>query len=61
MSLTETINDHKRMILLYKKAEQEILEKGETEEIVLNLAKEYLSENSAWYAYQSKNKSELVL
>ena len=44
MSLTETINDHKRMILLYKKAEQEILEKGETEEIVLNLAKEYLSE-----------------
>ena len=61
MSLTETINDHKRMILLYKKAERDILEKGETEEIVLNLAKEYLSENSAWYAYQSKNKSELVL
>ena len=61
MSLTETINDHKRMILLYKKAEEDILEKGETKEIVLNLAKEYLSENSAWYAYQSKNKSEVVL
>ena len=61
ISLTEKINDHKRMILLYKKAGKDILEKGETPEIVLNLAKEYLNENSAWYAYQSKNKSKIVL
>lgn len=61
MSLSETIKDHKRMVLLYKKAEKDVLEKGESEEIILNLAREYLNENSTWYAYQSKNKSELVL
>ena len=61
MSLTEKINDHKRMILLYAKAEKDLLEKGESEDMILNLAREYLTENSAWYAYQSKNKSELVL
>ena len=61
MSLTETINDHKRMISLYNKAERDILKKGESEEIILKLAREYLTENSAWYAYQSKNKSKLVL
>ena len=61
MSLSETINDHKRMISLYKKIEDEIVVKGEKEEIILYLAKEYLIENSTWYAYQSKNKAELVL
>lgn len=61
MSLTETINDHKRMISLYRKVERMILEQGETEELILYLAREFLVENSTWYAYQSKNKAELVL
>ncbi|MBR5504311.1 MAG: hypothetical protein IKV87_07715 [Methanobrevibacter sp.] len=61
MSLSETINDHKRMVSLYDKVGKEILKKGETEEILLYLAHEFLIENSTWYAYQSKNKAELVL
>lgn len=61
MSLTETINDHKRMVNLYEKVEKKILEQGESEELILYLAKEYLVENSTWYAYQSKNKAELIL
>lgn len=60
MSLSETINDHKRMILLYGKIKKDILEKGETEEILSYLAKEFLIENSTWYAYQSKNKAEII-
>lgn len=60
MSLSETINDHKRMILLYGKIKNDILKEGETEEILLFLANEFLIENSTWYAYQSKNKAELI-
>ena len=61
MSLYEKINDHKRMILLYSKIEKEIRNEGEKPAIILELARECLIENSAWYAYQSKNKPELVL
>ena len=60
MSLSETINDHKRMIALYRKIQNKISVEGETEEILLYSAKEYLIENSTWYAYQSKNKPTLV-
>ncbi|MBQ3422979.1 MAG: hypothetical protein IJH34_15285 [Romboutsia sp.] len=60
MSLSETIADYKRMILLYDKIEHDIRAKGESEEIILYLAKEFLTENSTWYAYQSKNKAEIV-
>ena len=49
------------MISLYAKIERKIAKKGETPEIIIELAREFLIENSAWYAYQSKNKPELVL
>lgn len=61
MSLSEKIEDHRRMIELYKEIEKDIKENGETEEILLETAKEFLIENSTWYSYQSKNKAELVL
>ena len=61
MSLYEKINDHKRMISLYAKTERDIAKKGETPEIIIELAREFLIENTTWYAYQSKNKEELVL
>ncbi len=61
LSLTYTINDHKRMIALYNHAESEIAKKGETEEILVELARESLIENSTWYSYQTKNKADLVL
>jgi hypothetical protein len=60
LSLTYTINDHKRMIALYDNAEREIARKGETEEILVELAREFLIENSTWYSYQTKNKPDLV-
>lgn len=60
MSLTYTINDHRRMIELYNYVESEITKKGETEKIIVFLAREFLIENSAWYSYQTKNKPDLV-
>ena len=59
LSLEETAGDHRRMIALYEQAESQILEQGETEEILLELAKEELGENSSWYAYQSKNRPDI--
>lgn len=60
LSLTNTIKDHERMSSLYGHAEKEILKNGESEELLLSLAREYLIENSAWYSYQTKNKPDLV-
>ena len=61
MSLPNEIDDHTRMIALYESAEQSILESGETDELLLSLARDYLNENSTWYAYQSKNTPDIVL
>ena len=61
MSLSNVIDDHKRMIALYELAEEEILKDGESEELLLLLAREFLNENSTWYAYQCKNKPEIAI
>ena len=61
MSLSNEIDDHQRMIALYEQTEQEILQNGETKELLLSLARECLNENSTWYAYQSKNTSDITL
>lgn len=61
MSISNIIDDHKRMIALYDTAEKEILSNGESEEIQLMLAREFLNENSTWYAYQSKNKPAVIV
>ncbi len=61
MSLSNIIADHRRMIILYNAAEKEIEKNGETEELIVFLAREFLTENSAWYAYQSKNKPDIVI
>ncbi len=61
MSLSNVIDDHRRMIALYETAEKEISQKGESEELLLFLAREFLNENSTWYAYQSKNGPDIVL
>ena len=61
MSLSNAIDDHQRMIALYETAEEAILETGEREELLLFLAREFLNENSTWYAYQSKNTPDLVI
>ena len=61
LSLSNRIDDHKRMISLYEQAESEISKQGETDELLLFLAREFLIENSTWYAYQSKNKPDIVI
>ncbi|MBR2672607.1 MAG: hypothetical protein IKE27_10465 [Oscillospiraceae bacterium] len=61
MSLSNVIDDHKRMIDLYETVEREISEKGENEELLVFLAREFLNENSTWYAYQSKNGPDFVI
>lgn len=61
LSLDETIEDHKRMIALYEYAEQTILENGESRDVLLDLAREELNENSNWYAYQMKNRPNINL
>lgn len=61
MSLENLIEDHQRIIDLYEKVEKDIEEKGEENELLIFLAKEFLIENSTWYAYQSKNKVDIVI
>lgn len=61
MSLSNSIEDHKRMIALYETTEEKITEEGETEELILFLAREFLNENSTRYAYQSQNKPDIVI
>ena len=61
LSLFNKINDHKRMIELYEMAEMEISTHGETEKIIMDLAREFINENSTWYAYQSNNRPGLVI
>lgn len=61
MSLPQIIEDHKRMTELYEKAENDIILHGESEELIVSLARECLNENSSWYSYQSRNKPDIVL
>ncbi len=61
MSLSNVIDDHRRMIALYEKTEEDILRDGESGELLLSLAREFLNENSTWYAYQNKNKPDIVI
>ena len=57
-----TIEDHRRMAMLYEKAENKIVQNGgeENEDLILSLAHEFLIENSTWYAYQKKNQPSLT-
>ena len=63
MSLSNTIDDHRRMAILYEKAEQDIVQNEgvEDEELIIKLAREFLIENSTWYSYQSKNNPDLTI
>ena len=61
MSLNIEIDDHKRMIELYERTESDILKNGEHQEQLIDLAREFLIENSTWYAYQKMNGPGLVM
>lgn len=61
LSLENAADDHKRMIALYEKAEELIGSEGQTDALILRLAREELNENSNWYSYQSVNKPDISL
>lgn len=61
MSLENVADDHRRMINLYDTCLKRIEKEGESKELLLFLAKECMNENSTWYAYQRKNKPDLVI
>ena len=61
LSLEDTEQGHRRMIALFEQAEADIIEHGETEDRLLYLAREELSENSSWYACQNKNTPEISI
>ena len=61
MSLTNIIEDHRRMEMLYETAKNKIMQNGfESEELIIDLAREFLIENSTWYAYQKTNTTDLT-
>lgn len=62
MSLSSKIEEHRRMSMLYQKAENEILQKREeSEELIIFLAREFMIENTTWYAHQRKNKPDFTV
>ena len=62
MALSNTIDDHRRMEMLYEQCINKILQNNEeeSEELILKLAQEFLIENSTWYAYQKNNRPDLT-
>ncbi|MDO5814550.1 MAG: hypothetical protein Q4Q18_02835 [Methanobrevibacter sp.] len=63
MSLSNISEDHRRMMMLYESALREIKANNgvETEKMIMNLAREFLIENSTWYAYQKPNVPDLTI
>lgn len=60
MSLSASIDDHGRMKELYESTAKK-MEPGETDELIIDLAREFLIENVVWYAYQKQNTADFVL
>lgn len=58
-ALPNVVDDHRKMASLYEEAESEIERRGETEDLLIRLAEDELTENANWYAYQSKNEPDL--
>lgn len=61
LSLDNVQDDHRRMIALYDQAEQVMDAEGETDALILRLAREELNENSSWYSYQSVNTPSISM
>lgn len=68
-SLSSKSEEHRRMELLYRDIDGEIIDnkdkgignEGETKEIIEELAREFLIENATWYAHQKKNSPEIAI
>lgn len=61
MSLERKNADHGKMQAFYRKMEEELERRGQTEELMETLAREELTENGNWCSYQRDNAPELNL
>ena len=61
MSLSSKSQEHLRMYWLYDQIEDEIETNGESDEIIIYLAKQFLIENAIWYSHQKKNEADFVV
>ena len=61
MSLSSKSQEHLRMFWLYERIENEMETKGESDEIIIYLAKQFLIENAIWYSHQKKNEADFVV
>ncbi len=58
-SLPRVLSDHKKMEKFYTKMTAQLLQKGQSEELLAVLAREELIENGNWSSYQRDNKPDV--
>jgi hypothetical protein len=58
MSLSSKSQEHLRMYWLYEQIEEKIEKNGESKELLLYLAEQFLIENTLWYSHQKKNEAD---
>ena len=56
MSLSSKSQEHLRMYWLYEQIEEKIEKNGESKELLLYLAEQFLIENTLWYSIKRKMK-----
>ena len=61
LSLDRKQADHLRMAGFYAEMGKQLLRQGQTDALLVHLAREELIENGNWYAYQSDNTPDLTL
>ena len=59
MSLRRVTADHEKMEKFFEKAADQLIRRGQNEQILETLAREELAENGNWCSYQRDNAPEL--
>ena len=61
LSLPRTLSDHRKMERFYARMSEQMEKGGQTEELLIALAREELTENGSWCSYQRDNTPDVVL
>ena len=61
LSLPRTLSDHQKMEKFYAKMSDQLMRRGQTDELLTVLAREELVENGNWCSYQRDNKPDMSL
>ena len=61
LSLARTVSDHRKMEKFYSRMADRLEEYGQTEKLLILLAREELAENGNWCACQRDNKPAVSL